>query len=104
MAKSCRGFLVSHSASCVFLGPLIQYMSLANYFDPGRFVARGGIRLKPKGVKIWGSSKTTVRRQILDSICLKWQVSDVTLVTSKRKPFDFFVERLDLKKSRGDTI
>jgi len=23
-------------------------------------------------------------------------------VTTKRKPFDFFVERLDLKKSRGD--
>jgi hypothetical protein len=29
---------------------------------------------------------------------------DVTLVTTKRKPFDFWVERLDLKKSRGDTI
>jgi hypothetical protein len=28
-------------------------------------------------------------------------VSDVTLVTSERKPFDFFVERLPLKTSRG---
>ena len=57
-----------------------------------------------KAAKIWRGSNTAVRRQILDSICLNRQVSDVTLVTTKRKPFDFFVERLDLKKSRGDTI
>ena len=57
-----------------------------------------------KAAKIWRGSNTAVRRQILDSICLNRQVSDVTLVTTKRKPFDFFAERLDLKKSRGDTI
>ena len=57
-----------------------------------------------KAAEIWRGSNTTARRQILDSICLNRQVSDVTLVTTKRKPFDFFVERLDLKKSRGDTI
>jgi hypothetical protein len=42
------------------------------------------------------------RRQILESICLNREVSDDTRVTIKRKPSDFFVERLDLKKSRGD--
>ncbi len=55
-----------------------------------------------KAAEIWRGSNTTARRQILDSICLNRQVSDVTLVTTKRKPFDFWVERLDLKKSRLD--
>ncbi|GDX92734.1 hypothetical protein LBMAG46_27420 [Planctomycetia bacterium] len=55
-----------------------------------------------KVAEIWRGSNTTARRQILDSICLNRQVSDVKLVTSKRKPFDFFVERLPLKKSRGE--
>ena len=57
-----------------------------------------------KAAEIWRGSNTTARRQILDSICLNRQVSDVTLVTSERKPFDFFVERLPLKTSRGDRI
>ncbi|MFN9718579.1 MAG: hypothetical protein ACK58L_07790 [Planctomycetota bacterium] len=57
-----------------------------------------------KAAEIWRGSNTSAGRQIQDSICLNRQVSDVTLVTTKRKPFDFFVERLDLKKSRGDTI
>jgi hypothetical protein len=55
-----------------------------------------------KAADIWRGSNTTARRQILDSICLNRQVSDVTLVTKKRKPFDFFVERLPLKTSRGE--
>jgi hypothetical protein len=55
-----------------------------------------------KAADIWRGSNTTARRQILDSICLNRQVSDVTLVTAKRKPFDFFVERLPLEKSRGN--
>ena len=57
-----------------------------------------------KAAEIWRGSNTTARRQILDSICLNRQVSDVTLVTTKRKPFDFFAERLDLKKSRANGI
>ena len=57
-----------------------------------------------KAAKIWRGSNTAVRRQILDSICLNRQVSDVTLVTTKRKPFDFFAERLDLKKNRANGI
>ncbi|MFN5744423.1 MAG: hypothetical protein ACK5A1_22830, partial [Planctomyces sp.] len=36
-----------------------------------------------KAAKIWRGSNTAVRRQILDSICLNRQVSDVTLVTTK---------------------
>jgi hypothetical protein len=55
-----------------------------------------------KAAEIWRGSNTTARRQIPDSICLNRQVSDVTLVTAERKPVDFFVERLPLKKSRDD--
>ncbi len=55
-----------------------------------------------KAAEIWRGSNTTARRQILDSICLNRTLNDVTLVTTKRKPFEFFVERLDLKKSRGN--
>ena len=54
-----------------------------------------------KAAEIWRGPNTTARRQILDSMCLNRQVSDVTRVTTKRKPFDFCVERLDLKKSRS---
>jgi hypothetical protein len=55
-----------------------------------------------KAVNVWRGSNTTARRQILDSICLNRQVSDVARVTTKRKPFEFWVERLDLKKTRGE--
>jgi hypothetical protein len=55
-----------------------------------------------KGHRCHAPFKCRNRRQILDSICLNRQVSDVTLVNTKRKPFDFWVERLDLKKSRDN--
>ena len=42
-----------------------------------------------KAAEIWRGSNTMARRQILDSVCLNRQVSDVTLVTTKRKPFAF---------------
>jgi site-specific DNA recombinase len=57
-----------------------------------------------KSAKIWRGSNTAVRRQILDTVCLNRQVSDVTLVTTKKKPFDFLVERLKNDFSRGDRI
>lgn len=52
----------------------------------------------------WRSSNSSVRREILDLICLNRTLGDVNLCTTKRKPFDVFAERLDLKKSRGDKI
>lgn len=52
----------------------------------------------------WRGSNNAVRREILDAICLNRAVSDVTLVTVKRKPFDILAEGLSLKKSRGDRI
>ncbi len=48
------------------------------------------------------ASTTADRRQIFDTVCLNRQLTVVTLVTTKRKPFDFLAERPDLKISRGD--
>jgi hypothetical protein len=53
-------------------------------------------------VEFWLGSNITQKREILDLICLNRALSDVSLVLTKRKPFDVFAERLDLKKSRGD--
>lgn len=44
------------------------------------------------------------RRDILETILLKRTLSDTSLVTTKRKPFDVFAEGLLLKESRGDWI
>lgn len=55
-----------------------------------------------KAAEIWRGSNNTVRRQILDSVCLNRTVGDLSLVLEKRKPFDIFAERLDLKNSRDN--
>jgi len=57
-----------------------------------------------KADEVWRRSNNTVRRQILDSVCLNRTLSDVNLVAPKRKPFDVLAEGLDLKDSRGGRI
>jgi DNA invertase Pin-like site-specific DNA recombinase len=52
----------------------------------------------------WHGSKTSARRQILDAVCLNRVLSDVSLVTTKRKPFDVLAEGLDLKSNRAEGI
>jgi hypothetical protein len=52
----------------------------------------------------WRGSNNALRREILDSVCLNRALSDVSLVTTKRKPFDVFAERLNSTDSRGDRI
>jgi site-specific DNA recombinase len=54
--------------------------------------------------EIWRGSNNAQRRDILDSVCLHRTLSDVSLVTTKRKPFDVLAERPLLKNSRGDRI
>jgi hypothetical protein len=53
---------------------------------------------------LWCGTNNALRREILDSVCLNCTLGDVSLVTTKRKPFDVFAERLDLENSRGDRI
>ena len=57
-----------------------------------------------RAADLWRGSNNAIRRDILDSVCLNRTLSDVSLVTTKRKPFDVFAERLDLENSRGDRI
>jgi site-specific DNA recombinase len=52
----------------------------------------------------WLGSNDSVRRQILDSVCLNRTLGDATLVATKRKPFDLMAEGLVSKDSRGDWI
>ena len=52
----------------------------------------------------WRGSNNAIRREILDAVCLNRTLSDVTLVTEKRKPFDGFVKRPQMENSRGDKI
>lgn len=52
----------------------------------------------------WRGSNNATRRQILDAVCLNRTLTDLTLVTTKRKPFDVFAERPQMENSRGDRI
>ena len=73
--------------------------------DAGR--ATGALALfdwTQRAAEIWRGSNTEVRRELLDAICLNRTLGDVNLVTEKRKPFDAFAERLELKNSRSDRI
>jgi hypothetical protein len=52
----------------------------------------------------WRGSNIALKREILDSVCLNRTLSDVSLVTIKRKPFDVFAEGLISTDSRGERI
>jgi site-specific DNA recombinase len=54
--------------------------------------------------EIWRGSNSSVRREILDVVCLNRTLSDVNLDATKRKPFDFLGEGLISEKSRGERI
>ena len=57
-----------------------------------------------KAAEVWQGSNNTVRRRLLDAVCLNRALTDVTLVTQKRKPFDVFAKRLQNEISRGERI
>ena len=73
--------------------------------DPGRGeTALALFDWTQRAADVWLGSNNRVRREILDSVCLNRSLSDVNLVTTKRKPFDVFAERLEMESSRGDSI
>ena len=51
---------------------------------------------------IWRGSNNGLRREILESICLNRTLSDVTLCTQTRRPFDVFAERPICHDGRGN--
>ena len=57
-----------------------------------------------KAAEVWHGSNNAIRREILDSVCLNRTLSDVNLVSTKRKPFDVFAEGLKSENSRGNRI
>ena len=57
-----------------------------------------------KAADVWRGSNNALKREILDSVCLNRALSDVTLVTIKRKPFDVFAEGLNIKEGRAGGI
>jgi hypothetical protein len=52
----------------------------------------------------WRGSNNALKREILDSVCLNRTLGDVNLYTTKRKPFDVFVEGLISTDSRGERM
>ena len=72
--------------------------------DPARgATALAVFGFSQRAADLWRGSNNAVRREILDSVYLNRALSDVTLVTTKRKPFDVLAERPFFKKSRGDS-
>lgn len=72
-------------------------------FDPARGDAALAIfDWSQNAAEIWRGSNNDRRREILDSVCLNRTLSDVSLVTTKRKPFDILAERPLFTNSRGD--
>ncbi len=57
-----------------------------------------------RAAEIWRGSKITQKRQIVEIASLNRTLSDVTLVTEKRKPFDILANRPSVQLSRGDWI
>jgi hypothetical protein len=53
--------------------------------------------------EIWRGSKMPTRREVLESVSLNRTLSDASLSTTKRKPFDVLAERPSVQLSRGDT-
>ena len=54
--------------------------------------------------EVWRGSNSAQRREILCSVSLNRTLTDLTLVTTKRKPFDVLAEGPSLGNSRGDWI
>ena len=81
--------------------------SLATVENVGAACAETALQVfdwSQQAAELWRGSNSAVRREILDTVCLNRTVSDVSLVTEKRKPFDVLAKRPDFKNSRGDTI
>ena len=79
--------------------------SLASIEDVDEACAETALQLfdwSQQAANLWHGSNNSVRREILDAICLNRTLSDVSLVTETRKPFDVLAKRPDLKKNRGN--
>lgn len=110
-----NAYLAGTVEECVFKSKSNELKSEANKtdeslaslgdVDPARGkVAMAIFDFAQNAAETWRRSNNTVRREILDLVCLNRTLGDVNLDTTKRKPFDVFAERLDFNDSRGDRI
>lgn len=67
-------------------------------------VARTVFGWSQNAADLWRGSNSSVRRDILDLVCLNRTLGDVTLYAPKRKPFDVLAEGLKIENSRGERI
>ena len=78
--------------------------SLGEAFPNAGELALAVFDFSQNAAETWRGSNMHRKREILDLVCLNRTLSDVTLVTTKRKPFDGLAERLKNENSRGDRI
>jgi site-specific DNA recombinase len=81
--------------------------SLSDINEPADNLSETALALfdwSQNAAEIWSRSKIPLRREILNSLSLNRTLSDVSLVTTKRKPFDIFAEGPFLNEGRDDTI
>ena len=77
----------------------------AGTFDPGYGdMALAVFDFSQNLREIWRGSNSALRREILDCVSLNRTLSHLSLVLTKRRPFDFLAERPFLKDGRGDWI
>lgn len=66
--------------------------------------ARRVFDFNQNAAETWRGSNMHQKREILDLVCLNRTLSDVSLDTTMRKPFDGLAERLKNENSRSDRI
>ena len=81
-----------------------QLAKLAHAAPGSKALALGLFDWSQGAAELWLGSNTRVRREMLDVICLNRTLGDVSLVTTKRKPFDLLAKGLNFNDSRGDRI
>ena len=58
--------------------------------------------LSQKAADLWGGSNNTLKRELLETLSLNRNVSNVSLCITKRKPFDILAARPKIEKNRGE--
>jgi site-specific DNA recombinase len=78
--------------------------SLGDFSPARRELAVAVFDWMQKATDFWQGSTDAAQRRVLNAVYLNRTLSDVTLATTKRKPFDVFAGRLENGQSRGDRI
>ena len=87
------------------MGTVTEALERLGEHDPRRATtALAAFDFSQRAADLYRGSNNATKREILDSVCLNRTLSDVSLLTTKRKPFDVLAKRPVLKNTRGDRI